>query len=454
MPGDDKVQDVETLPERPQVSRQQLGPASYAGYAAGDVANNLVFTFQAVFLLIYYTNVARLSAFDVGVLLLGVRVWSGGCDLLAGRLVDTRVSPRGRFRPYLLWATAPLLIASVAVFTVPTFDSYGARLAYAWITSMIMMLFYSLTTIPYASLASAMTTDRVERVGLNSYRMGAVMAVQIVLAAIISPQITRLGADPAALQRFFTQVALVFVVIGLCLYWVCYRMCQEAVQTSTEPVSLAETFAAVRANRPLGVLCLSSMVLLTGQFAVMNAQAHYATLVLGESGLLAWFTAAMAASSLLMMPLAPRLVARWDVRRVYLSLAAVSSLGMAGLTLAPASIPFVVCCFSVQGLGNGALNSLMYALAAECVDHGRRVTGVSVPGAVFSSYQLSRKIAQALAGGLVGWGLGLGGVTPATLPGDPAAVSALVWVTGLVPAALVVSGGLLIRFFPGRGARH
>ena len=67
---------------------------------------------------------------------------------------------------------------------------------------------------------------------------------------------------------------------------------------------------------------------------------------------------------------------------------------------------------------------------------------------------LSRKIAQALAGGLVGWGLGLGGVDAATLPGDPAAVSVLVWVTGLVPAALVVSGGLLIRFFPGPGARR
>ena len=49
--------------------------------------------------------------------------------------------------------------------------------------------------------------------------------------------------------------------------------------------------------------------------------------------------------------------------------------------------------------------------------------------------------------------MGLGGVTAATPPGDPAAVSVLVWVTGLVPAALVVAGGLLIRFFPGMGAR-
>lgn len=408
----------------------------------------MVFSFQAIFLLIYYINVAGLAAFDVGVLLLVVRLWSAVCDLLAGRLIDTRVSRRGRFRPYLLWATPPLLLASVAVFSVPAVDSYGVRLAYAWVTSAVMMLFYSLTTIPYASLASALSTDPVERVGLNSYRMGAVMLVQIVLTAVVAPQITRLGGDRAALQSFFTLTAVIFVVLGLALYWTCYRTCPERVTLPSAPVSLRATWDAVRDNRPLWVLCLSSAVLLTGQFAVVNVQAHYATLVLGDSGLLTWFALAMAATSLVMVPLASRLVGRWGVRRVYVACALVSAGGAAALALAPASVPFAVACFAVQGLGTGALNSLMYALAAECVDHGRRLTGVAVPGAVYSTYQVSRKLAQALAGGLVGWGLGLGGITAATRPGDPAAVTALVWLTALVPAVLVVAGGLVILRFP------
>jgi glucuronide carrier protein len=408
----------------------------------------LVFSFQAIFLLIYYINVAGLAAFDVGVLLLVVRLWSAVCDLLAGRLIDTRVSRRGRFRPYLLWATPPLLLASVAVFSVPAVDSYGVRLAYAWVTSAVMMLFYSLTTIPYASLASALSTDPVERVGLNSYRMGAVMLVQIVLTAVVAPQITRLGGDRAALQSFFTLTAVIFVVLGLALYWTCYRTCPERVTLPSAPVSLRATWDAVRDNRPLWVLCLSSAVLLTGQFAVVNVQAHYATLVLGDSGLLTWFALAMAATSLVMVPLASRLVGRWGVRRVYVACALVSAGGAAALALAPASVPFAVACFAVQGLGTGALNSLMYALAAECVDHGRRLTGVAVPGAVYSTYQVSRKLAQALAGGLVGWGLGLGGIPAATRPGDPAAVTALVWLTALVPAVLVVAVGLVILRFP------
>lgn len=381
-----------------------------------------------------------------------VRIWSAACDLIAGRMVDRRTSPRGRFRPYLLWATPPLLVASLAMFSIPALDGYVLRLAYAWATSALMMLFYSLVTIPYVSLASAMTADPVERVGLNSYRMGAVMLVQLVLAGVVAPQITRLHGDPAALQGFFTLVAGANVALGLALYWACYRACHERVPVAAEPLTLRATWDAVRRNRPLLILCASTLVVLTGQFTVVGAQAHYAMLALGDSGLLFWMALASAASSLVMVPLAPRLSARFGVRTVYVALAAVSAAGALGIALAPTSVPFVIGCFAVQGLGTGAINALMYALAAECVDHGRRTRGTSTPGAVFATFHVSRKVAQAFAGGVTGLGLGLAGITAATAAGEPPAVAALVWLVALIPGTLVLVGGAIILAFPRVGA--
>lgn len=381
-----------------------------------------------------------------------VRIWSAACDLIAGRMVDRRTSPRGRFRPYLLWATPPLLLASLAVFSVPSFDAYGARLFYAWVTSAIMMLFYSLVTIPYVSLAAAMTADPTERVGLNSYRMGAVMVVQLLLAGIVSPQITRLQGDLGALQGFFTLVAAANVALGLALYWTCYRTCRERLSVDSEPLTVRATWDAVRSNRPLIVLCASTLVLLTGQFTIVGAQAHYAMLALGDSGLLFWMAVASGAASLVMVPLAPRLSARFGVRTVYVVLAAVSGAGALGIALAPTNVAFVIGCFAVQGLGTGAINALMYALAAECVDHGRRTRGTATPGAVFSTFHVSRKVAQAFAGGVTGLGLGLAGITAATAAGDPTAVTALVWLVALIPGALVLAGGAIILAFPRVGA--
>ena len=41
---------------------KKLTLRNYFGYAAGDLANNLAFSLQALFLLIYYTNVVGLES--------------------------------------------------------------------------------------------------------------------------------------------------------------------------------------------------------------------------------------------------------------------------------------------------------------------------------------------------------------------------------------------------------
>ena len=41
-----------------------------------------------------------------------------------------------------------------------------------------------------------------------------------------------------------------------------------------------------------------------------------------------------------------------------------------------------------------------------------------------------------------------GGITAATVPGDPDAVAALVWLLAIIPGVLIVVGGLAILTFP------
>ena len=88
----------------------------------------------SAFLLIYYTDVAGISAATAGTLFLVVRIWGGVTDLLAGRRVDETSTRWGRFRPYLLFGSVPLLVLLVAVFSIPSGlsddgqDRLGARL--------------------------------------------------------------------------------------------------------------------------------------------------------------------------------------------------------------------------------------------------------------------------------------------------------------------------------------
>lgn len=124
----------------------------YLGYASGDVANNLTFSMASSFLLIYYTDVAAIGAEAAGALFLLVRVWGGVTDLFAGRRVDETSTQWGKFRPYLLFASGPLLLLLVALFSIPRGLSDGATLAWAYISYALFSLAYSFVNIPYGSL--------------------------------------------------------------------------------------------------------------------------------------------------------------------------------------------------------------------------------------------------------------------------------------------------------------
>ncbi|EMB0905202.1 MFS transporter [Escherichia coli] len=128
---------------------QQLSWRTIVGYSLGDVANNFAFAMGALFLLSYYTDVAGVGAAAAGTMLLLVRVFDAFADVFAGRVVDSVNTRWGKFRPFLLFGTAPLMIFSVLVFWVPTDWSHSSKVVYAYLTYMGLGLCYSLVNIPF-----------------------------------------------------------------------------------------------------------------------------------------------------------------------------------------------------------------------------------------------------------------------------------------------------------------
>src|SRR6478752_10467306 len=167
----------------------RLRPLSIVGYGAGDAANNLAFTTATMFLLVYYTDVAGIAAAAAGTLLLVVRVFDAFADVFAGRIVDRTYSKRfGKFRPFILFGSLPLLLLSVATFSVPQIGESG-MLLYAYLTYAALGLAYSLVNIPYGSLAGAMTRNAGERAKLASARTIGAMLVGAGLGIFVAPLI-------------------------------------------------------------------------------------------------------------------------------------------------------------------------------------------------------------------------------------------------------------------------
>jgi glucuronide carrier protein len=427
---------------------KKLTLRNYLGYAAGDLANNLAFSLQALFLLIYYTNVVGLNPAPIATMFLVVRAWDAFADLAAGRLVDITNSRWGKFRPYLLFASLPLLLSSIALFTVPNFDSTTAKYIYAYITYALLGFLYSLTNIPYGSLATAMTQDPVERSRLGIWRsVGPIFGIFIIVL-VVAPQITRYSTQPDQLQTFLTTVTIIFAVVGYALYLLCFFNCKEQVAHESKPVTIKETVATVRQNRPLLILCVSNLVFLTGIFGLQASQAYYATYILGNSSRLIWMVLATSLATFVAVPIVPSFVARMGKKNTFL-------IGALGLIVAgtwiffmPTGLPIVVASFFVFGLFQNLSMSLLFAFEADAVEFGEYKTGKRTEGATYAIYSFFRKVSQAVAGAVAGYALALGGFVARAPEQNDSALTAIRGLVGLGPAVFALLGALIFLAYP------
>ncbi|GAB3678760.1 glucuronide transporter [Saccharopolyspora tripterygii] len=414
------------------------------GYAAGDAANNLAFSMASMFLLLYYTDVAGIPAAAAGTIFLVVRVWDGVADLVAGRLVDRTSSRWGKFRPWLLFGSVPLLLLSVATFSVPDW-SLPAKLVYAYVTYAAVGTVYSLVNIPYGSLSAAMTQDPIDRARLASARAMGSAATMLLLSLVVAPQVK----NAANLQESLLLTTLAFVVVGAAMYLFTFFTARETVQRDVQKVGLRQSLTTLRKNRPLQLLCVSSLFFLAAMFSIQTIGVYYARDVLGDANLYIVITGVQTGLMFLAAPLVPLVVRTVGKRTGYLAGSAVTAVGCAAAMFAPASQPYLaVGAFFLIGVGVGVVTTLMWSLEADTVEYGEWRTGARTEGTTYAVFSFVRKVGQALGGAGAAYTISLAGY----VGGAPEQAGSAVWgiraAAGAVPIGCVVIGMAVMAFYP------
>jgi glucuronide carrier protein len=424
---------------------RKLGFLQYLGYGFGDAANNLTFAMVSSFLLIYYTDVAGIPAAAAGTVFLVVRIWGGFTDLFAGRRVDATNTRWGKFRPYLLFVSLPLLLSLVAMFTVPGGWSLEAKLVYAYATYALFQLLYSFVNIPYGSLAAAMTQVPDERSRLSSYRMVFTSLTILLLAFVVSPQIE--GSEN--LQRSLTITTLVFVVAGMAFYLFTFFTSREQVERDVETASLRDTLGMLRQNGPLIVLCLSCLLFLTGMFSMQTVAVYYARDVLGNANYYIVMSVVGTVAMIIASMLVPNAARAIGKKRAYILGGFIAVAAGVAMALAPGSIPAIgIACYGVLNFGVGLVNTLIFAIQADTVDYGEWRTGVRGEGSAYSVLSFTRKVGQGVGGAAASFTLGLGGYVSGAATQTDAAVSSIKVAVGVVPAVAILIGALIMFAYP------
>jgi glucuronide carrier protein len=423
----------------------KLRLSQFLGYAAGDVANNLTFSMVSAFLLIYYTDVAGISAATAGTLFLIVRVWGGVTDLIAGRRADATSTRWGKFRPYVLFGSIPLMGLLVALFSIPSGLSDDAKVIWAFVSYALFSLVYSFVNIPYGSLSAAMTQEPGERAKLSTARMISASLTILAIAIIVSPQIAG-GGD---LQHSLTITTLVFAVTGVAMYVWCFATSRETVQRDVTDVSLRDTIAMMRHNRPLVLLCASSLLVLTAMFSLQTVGVYYARDVLGNADLYIVMTIVQTAGMIIAAAVVPKAIAATGKKRTYIVAGAIAAAASIGIALTPGSMPAIgIACFGILGFGLGTINTLIFALQADTVDYGEWNSGIRTEGSSYAVLSFTRKTGQGIGGAAAAYMIGLGGYVSGAATQSAGAETAVRIAAGGLPAVLFLASVAVMFVYP------
>jgi glucuronide carrier protein len=325
---------------------------------------------------------------------------------------------------------------------VPDGLSDGGALVYAYVSYGVLGLAYSLVNIPYGSMATAMTQRPEERAKLATFRVFGSNLTILMLALVVAPQIR--GSDD--LQQSLTITTLAFVVVGFALYLITFLTAREQVERDVPKVTARQTIDTLKQNKPLLMLCLSSLMFLTGMFALQTIAIFYARDVLGDANYYIVVTVVQTAGTLLAAAFIPHFVRTIGKKRAYLSFGAIAIAGGIGLALSPASTPIVAFCFFfVLGVGLGGVNTLMWALEADTVEYGEWKTGIRTEGTTYALFSFTRKMGQAIGGAAAAYTIGLGGYIAQASAQPDSALTAIRIAAGVVPA-VVIGIALAIMF--------
>lgn len=426
------------------------------GYLCGDLANDFTFIFASTYVMVFYTKVMGISAGMVGTMFLIARCVDAFTDIGMGRIVDrSKPTKGGRIRPWILRMCGFTALASFLMYQSFCVNcSYGVKVAYMFATYLLWgSVFYTSVNIPYGSMASVISAEPKHRSSLSVFRsMGGTLAG--ILIGVVAPMVvytTDVDGNQVVSSKGISLIAAIFAVVAVVCYLLCYFLTVERVEYKPKPQSeqknLAQTLGALFTSRSLMGLVLTAVLFLLASLMSSGVNAYlYADYFKN--------TKAMSMVSMMSLPImiilalcSTKLASKFGKKEcctagMVFSGALYLIIGFLHITNVWVYVGLVF----VAQFGFYFFNMQCWALVTDVIDDMEVKSGSRDDGTIYGIYSFSRKIGQAIAGGLSGWALSWIGYESAATVQTTAVTNGIYGLATFFPAAVYIACALALLF--------
>lgn len=428
-------------------------------YMMGDVGCNMVLTLANSYLLVFYTKVMGVSAALVGTMFMLVKFVDAVTDMAVGRVVDTHTFKNGdRFRPWLAYASVPMVICSCAMYNFFLADAaMWVKVVWLIVTYLLFgSVFYTAVNIPYGAMSAVISEDSGHRSSLSTWRQIGSQLGGVILGVII-PLIVYTkdanGNSVASGPRFFMAAVVLGIIALLCIF-ICYKGSVERIHITNK--------AKTEDQQSMWVVirhCLKDRAIMTN---MLNTVCVYVIIQLymtfNQYLFLDYFqnvdlsgmaSIVMFAGTVLAAAVATPVSKKYGKKELALVGGALSAAGYAVTFVLRSHSPYVyfiemfVVFFT---LSLGAM--LCYAFLSDCVDDHYLRTGERADGTIYAFNSFIRKLAGALCSGIGGWSLTLIGYNELAAVQTETVQNSLFTIAVGLPTVFAVLAFIAMYFYP------
>ncbi len=396
---------------RTTASVQKLSVGEKMGYGLGDMAANFIFQTMVMFQLAFYTDTFGITATAAGTLLVVVRVWDAVFDPMMGIVADRTQTRWGKFRPWILWTAVPFGIMGFLTFVTPDLGPAG-KLAYAYVTYILLMMVYSANNLPYSALGGVMSGDPAERTSISSYRFVFAMSSQLIIQGLALPMVNYFGQGSSV--RGYQATMAIFSGLAVVFFFITFASTRERIQPAPDQkASVGQHFRDLGSNRPWLSMFVLTLVLFVTLAMRGSTVLYYFRYFVQREDLFSIFNVAGTASTIIGVLFSKPLAVRFGKRDVFIVALILTALFTAAFyVLPPQATTLMIVTESLRQFVYGFSIPLLWAMMGDVADFSewrnrRRATGI-----VFSAIVFALKAGLGFGGAIAGFVLAAYGYVP------------------------------------------
>ncbi|SCW61637.1 melibiose permease [Lachnospiraceae bacterium C10] len=392
-------------------TKRGLTGVEKASYGLGAFAKDVVYMMTAAYILYYFQDVMGVSAWAMGVILLGARVFDAFNDPIMGIIVGKTKTRWGKFRPWLLIGTILNAVILYVMFSCPPKLDGPGLVCYAAVTYILWGITYTMMDIPFWSMIPAFTKGGSERENLTTLARscsGVGAAVVQVLALKIVHFVGEALGGPGDVERVGFQYLALFVGILFVVFTAitCINI-KENSTADMETVSVGQMFSSLRHNDQAMAIVVTIVLVDIAMYITSNLVIYFFKYDLGGTG---WFDdytifnlVAGASQVLAMMVLYPlfRQILKISNIKIFYTGLFMSVIGYVALLILSAAGVKTLAVFLIPGVlimaASGINNILITVFLANTCDYGELKNNRRDESVIFSMQTFVVKLASGIA---------------------------------------------------------